>query len=157
MNKFEPDYTPIEMIKMGVFGGSYFHYKPLKKSIFHWRNHVPKRFIHDINREICPLILFTPKVNDVYDKEVNHYKVDCGTSYEDWKMCGWIVNIDPYGWFNWYINYYYGRRCSDDERQITRWLNFKSRNTGMINKYPNSAKIKQNLLHWGINYENLII
>ena len=161
MEKFEADYSPIEMIKMGVFGGSYFHYKPLKVSLFHWHNHVPPRFIEDLN-----IYLQTrnrifqssiPQVNSVYDDQANYYKVNCGSSYEDWKRGGWINKIDPYGWFNWYINYYYGRRCSDDDRQIKRWGNFKSRSVGMLRRYPESSKIKQNLLHWGINHHLAIL
>jgi hypothetical protein len=30
--------------------------------------------------------------------------------------------VDPYGWFQWYCRFYQGRRCSDDGRQISRWL-----------------------------------
>ena len=34
---------------------------------------------------------------------------------------GWISDVDPYGWFQWYCHYYRGRRSSDDARQISRW------------------------------------
>ena len=34
------------------------------------------------------------------------------------KKKGWINYIDPYGWFQWYIKYWLGRRALDDERQI---------------------------------------
>lgn len=38
-----------------------------------------------------------------------------------WESSGWIVESDPYGWFQWYCRFYQGRRCSDDARQISRW------------------------------------
>ena len=43
-----------------------------------------------------------------------------------WNKNGWIKG-DIYGFVEWYINYYYGRRSDDDEYQIKRWLGFKKR------------------------------
>mmetsp|Transcript_36388 Transcript_36388/g.53382 ORF Transcript_36388/g.53382 Transcript_36388/m.53382 type:complete len:191 (-) Transcript_36388:187-759(-) len=34
---------------------------------------------------------------------------------------GWIVQQDPFGWFQWYCRFYVGRRSLDDDRQIARW------------------------------------
>ena len=45
-----------------------------------------------------------------------------GGNLDMWESSGWITNIDPYGWFQWYCRFYLGRRTSDDERQIDRWL-----------------------------------
>jgi hypothetical protein len=45
-----------------------------------------------------------------------------GGNLDMWESSGWITHIDPYGWFQWYCRFYLGRRCSDDERQINRWL-----------------------------------
>ena len=56
-----------------------------------------------------------------YDASVNKYGVHCGTSLRFWENKGWINEIDPYGWFQWYFRYCLSRRFSDDERQITRW------------------------------------
>ena len=55
---------------------------------------------------------------------LNKYQVKSGTSLEFWESKGWIHPIDPYGWVQWYCNFFSGRRCEDDERQIKRWCNF---------------------------------
>ena len=72
----------------------------------------------------------------------------------------WINKQDPYGWFQWYLRYYVGRKSKDDERQIKRWKGIvnrlKSKLIKMIKKagskfddYSISLKIRQILLHWG--------
>ena len=40
---------------------------------------------------------------------------------------GWINEIDPYGWFQWYFRYWLGRRSKDNERQINRRKKIVSR------------------------------
>ena len=73
---------------------------------------------------------------------------------------GWINNIDPYGWFQWYFSYWLGRGLEDDEIQINRWTKivsrFRSKLVKMIkdagskyDDYSISPKIRQILLHWG--------
>ena len=56
-----------------------------------------------------------------YDAKKNKYGVKCGGSLGMWESSGWISDIDPYGWFQWYCRFYLGRRSTDDERQISRW------------------------------------
>ena len=46
-----------------------------------------------------------------YDENVNKYKVKCGGSLEMWETSGWIVEQDPYGWFQWYCRFF----------QVQRW------------------------------------
>ena len=43
-----------------------------------------------------------------------------GTSLRFWGNKGWIIKIDPYGWFQWHFRNWKGRRSEDDERQINR-------------------------------------
>ena len=98
--------------------------------------------------------------SDYYDVSVNKYGVMCGTSLRFWENKGWINEIDPYGFFQWYFRYWLGRRSKDDERQINRWKKIVSRFRGKLVKmirdagskfddYSISPKIRQILLHWG--------
>ena len=101
--------------------------------------------------------------SDYYDRNVNKYSVKCGkcgTSLRFWENKGWINEIYPYSWFQWYFRYWLGRRSKDDERQINRWKGTVSRFRGKLVKmirdagskfddYSVSPKIRQILLHWG--------
>ena len=66
--------------------------------------------------------------SNYYDAGVNKYRVRCGTSLRFWENKGWINKQDPYGWFQCYCRYCYGRCSSDDSRQINRWL-------GIVNRF----------------------
>ena len=150
---FNPNKTPVEVIREGALGGTYCRHiysnvtgKWYKKS---W-----KQFdqIKDIDKKYY--------CSDYYDVSVNIYGVKCRTSLRFWENKGWINEIDPYGWFQWYFRYWLGRRSEDDERQINRWKKIVSRFRGKLVKMIKDAdskfdgysflpKIRQILLHWG--------
>ena len=70
---------------------------------------------------------------------------------------GWINEIDPCGWFQWYFRYWKGRRTKDDKRQISRWKRIVSRFRciliKLIGEGKDSPKIRQVLMHWGYKLE----
>jgi len=164
---FRPNLSPVDVIKMGSFGGTYF--RPIKSQVTnkehknHYKKCLPNKFISSLSKEEIKNKLTRP-FNE-YDISVNKYKVKCGQTLEQWESKNWITQYDPYGWFEWYCNYFYGRRiASEDERQIKRWQNlasnngrFKKRLVNMIKKSNKdyndisiSPVIRQTLQHWAI-------
>ena len=143
---FNPNETPIEVIREGVFGSTYFRdiYSGVNGK---WYKNLWKKFdqLKNIDTKFY--------ASDYYDRKLNKYKVKTETSLRFWENKGWINKMDPYGWFQWYFRYY-GRR------QITRWKKIASRFRGKLVKmikdagskfddYSISPKIRQILLHWG--------
>ena len=150
---FNPNKTPIKIIKEGTFRGTYFRdiYSNINGK---WYRNSWKKF--DFLERIDPKLY----LSNYYDTSVNKYKVKCGTSLRFWENKGWIREEDPYGWFQWYCRYYLGRRSEDDKRQITRRNNIVNRFKGILvkliksknakyNDYSISPNIRQILLHWG--------
>ena len=72
--------------------------------------------------------------SDYYDVSVNKYGVKYRTSPRFWENKGWINEIDPDGWIQWYFRYWLSRRSQDDERQINRWKGIVSRFRGKLVK-----------------------
>lgn len=158
--EFTPNLTPSQMFKMGSFGGTYF--RPIYSSITdkHYKkvhHKFPKSWWRDISED------WLSRPYDQYDKSINKYKVKVGSTLEFWEDHGWITKTDPYGWVQWYCNFYNGRRTDDDERQIKRWLSTAGPNSrfrkwlinqiaskdAKYNDFNISPKIRQTLQHWG--------
>ncbi len=145
---FKPMLTPKEMIKKGIFGGTYF------AEIISFKD-FPEEWFRGVDKNLY--------CSKTYLPEVNFFKIKSGQSQKEWEDAGWIHPDDPRGWFEWYCKYYMGRRHEDDERQIKRWLAFcgpsgRWRNTiyGKIHSSGSAIKesgnisrrIQQSLLHW---------
>jgi hypothetical protein len=58
--------------------------------------------------------------SDEPDGAANRFGVRAGQSLQEWEKAGWIWNGDPRGWAQWYVRFWEGRRCVDDERQVKR-------------------------------------
>tara|TARA_B100000900_G_scaffold320456_1_gene279684 strand:+ start:9651 stop:10205 length:555 start_codon:yes stop_codon:yes gene_type:complete len=157
---FKPNLTPKEIFELGSFGGTY--WRPIKskfyKSILREQHlKYPKSWWKNI-----PDIWLTNKW-DNYDTKINKYKVQVGTTLEFWEEKDWIVSSHPYGWVQWYCDFFSGKRSDDDERQINRWIRTAGPNSRfrrmLINLINNknasfddfsiSPKIRQTLQHWG--------
>lgn len=137
---FTPNLSPREIFLRGSFGGTY--WRPIYSSVTgkQYKNeHKKFSFLSDIDDSIMTL-----PYSD-YNKNINRYGVKVGTTLEYWESKGWITKYDPYGWVQWYCNFYAGRRCPDDLRQIKRWKQIKAR----FGK-KNTPAVLQTLQHWGI-------
>ena len=134
---FKPQLTPKEMLRLGVFGGSYFNKKQIKE--------FPKSWFSKA------------KLSAKFDVTLNRFKVKSGLSREEWIKKGWIFKEDPLGWFQWYCRYKNGRRIQNiDQIQIQRWLNF-TRHVKAIKKNCEEGDLfcrrrqRQAILQWAYN------
>lgn len=134
---FAPSYTPEEMIKLGIFEGTYM--RAIKGLPSKWK--------------AKGKVLRKGQEPDV---SINKYGVKSRLSLSKWKSNGWIMT-DPGGWFEWYCNYFKGRRLgNEDIKQINRWRSFVARHQGAISKAEEKGsqkgkrlKQRQGLLQWG--------
>ena len=158
--EFRPNLTPREIFKLGSFGGTY--WRPIYSNVAKhslkdqhknypasWWKGIPE---NKLTVEWCK-----------YDKTINKYGVKVGTTLDYWELKDWINESNPYGWVQWYCDFYSGKRGSDDERQIKRWLQtagansrFRVRLMKMIveknskcDDFEISPKIRQTIQHWG--------
>eukprot|EP00802_Teleaulax_amphioxeia_P021965 Tamp_22369.p1 GENE.Tamp_22369~~Tamp_22369.p1 ORF type:complete len:213 (+),score=31.97 Tamp_22369:445-1083(+) len=156
---FRPNLTPAQVLKDGAFGGTY--YRKITSA-------VTGQTYEDVHLEF-PAEWFKglpPKAykNSRYRADVNKWQVECGGALDMWESSGWISDIDPYGWFQWYCRFYLGRRSSDDERQISRFNGVAGPKGRFRNQLLNkvvaagarhddpsiSPVIRQTLHHWAV-------
>jgi len=156
--EFKPNLSPKEIFKLGSFGGTYWrpiHSKVVKKNLknvhkkYPWWKGIPENHLSQ----------------SIYDKKINKYGVKVGTTLDFWEGKSWIKKYHPYGWVHWYCDFFSGKRCPDDERQIKRWKGLAGHRgrfmrflvTQILKKgtkkdWDNpeiSPKIRQVLQHWG--------
>ena len=124
---FGANKTPVEVIREGAFGGSYFRdiYSGITGK---WYKNSWKEFdqLENIDQKYY--------CSSHYDVSVNKYGVKCGTSLRLWENMSWINEIDLYHWIQQYFKYWLGRRSEDDERKINRWESIVSRFRGKLVK-----------------------
>ena len=145
---FRPNLSPQEMFEIGIMGGSYFRTICSPRTNKTYKNRYKKyKSLKNIPKyKIC---------GETYNKNINLYRVKSGSSYKEWMESNWInENVDPYGWIEWYINFYEGRRSKDDERQIKRWKLLAGSNGRFYTRKNKTCRILQTLLHWGVIIKN---
>ena len=159
-HEFRPNLTPKQILESGAFGGTYF--RPIYSSITkkNYKNQHSEFLKHGWfdNLDISKLI-----ISETCKPNINKYKVKAGSSLIAWEESNWIKSVDPYGWFQWYCRFFTGRRCEDDERQISRWNKYAGEKSGRyrrrlinmcikkdkkFNDYSVSPVIRQGLLQW---------
>ena len=157
---FTPNLSPRQIFKLGSFGGTY--WRPIystvtNKNYYNAHKGYPKSWWKGIPEKH----LITEWEN--YDININKYNTKVGTTLEFWEKKEWINHRHPYGWVQWYCDFYNGKRSSDDERQIKRWKalagpkgRFRNMLINLIIKKKTSydderisPKIRQTLQHWG--------
>lgn len=131
--EFNPDLSPKEMLKLGIFGGCYF---------YGGYSEYPKDWFKGV------------KVTDKPDAKLNLFEVNASQPLQVWQQKGWIYDDDPRGWVQWYFRYYLGRRIPhEDSRQIKRWKMMKRHITQLQNNctagdWSCRRRQRQALLHW---------
>jgi hypothetical protein len=137
---FRPELTPQQLLELGVFGGKY---------MTDCTAEFPAEWFAEA--KLCP---------QRHDPELNFFGVNASQPLSDWRAKGWIYHEDPRGWFQWYCRYFMGRRCADDQRQITRWRAVR-RHVAQIQKNCRRGdlqcrrKHRQALLHWAYDSRKL--
>lgn len=124
--EFEPFGSPRELLELGIFNGEYFNDCP---------HDIPKHWL----------------ISSGY-----YFGKKASKSRQWWIDRGLITPHDPLGWFQWYLNFYNGRRVSVDQWQIDRWRKFNARHGKQVELHGNGDLMKQNgrrqaLLHWACN------
>lgn len=138
---FEPELTPAEMLRLGVFCGKY---------MTDCRDEFPEEWF------ACAKL--SPARPDC---SLNYFGVRAGRPLREWRANGWIHPEDPRGWFQWYCRYFSGRRLpGEDERQIGRWRAFR-RHGAQVRRHCEPGdpvcrpKQRQALLQWA--YDSRIL
>jgi hypothetical protein len=133
---FNPDLTPPQMLRLGVFAGRY---------MTDARGEFPKSWFTHAK---------LANGRRGRDATLNYFGVDASQPLSVWKKKGWIHEDDPRGWFQWYCRYYMGRRMLDeDQRQIKRWKMIR-RHVRQVEKNCERGDVfcrprqRQALLHW---------
>jgi len=132
--EFKPEFTPKEMLELGVFGGKYMT-DCAKEFPASWYK----------KAKLC---------SEKHDSNLNYFGINASQPLSVWIEKGWIYPDDPRGWFQWYCRYYMGRRLpEEDARQIKRWKAIK-RHIAQIRKNckkgDTSCRVRQRqaVLHW---------
>ena len=137
---FDPEFSPAEMLEMGVFEGKYLNDCVLE---------FPKEWF-------LPAIAADTLCPERPDPLCNYFEIKSRLSLAEWRKNNWIPQItgdpDNRGWFQWYCRYFLGRRIPVlDDVQIKRWRAFK-RHYGAVKKNCDSIecrpKQRQALLQW---------
>ncbi|GMI36892.1 hypothetical protein TrCOL_g13031 [Triparma columacea] len=163
--QFKPNRSPEEVLRGGAFGGTYF--RPIVSAVTNIKYKGSEVVATSCLPEWVKGLEKRVLTSSTYNVGVNRWGAKCGGSLGMWESSGWISEVDPYGWFQWYCRFFAGRRCDDDERQVKRWAALagekgRFRNQ-LIKKILNSGEpigsknvspvVRQTLWHWGMEID----
>jgi len=174
--EFQPNVHPKDIIHSG-FGKTYFrdiYVKELHKDVKNAWKKIPLSWRRGLTKDDLA------RPWSEYDKSFNKFKVKVGATYQFWVSKKWINSrYDTHGWFQWYCNFFRGRRTPDDERQIKRWKGVGSERgrffmsaCRLIIKKANGdialackllkdpkiyPRIRQTLWHWGVEITPILL
>ena len=105
---FGANKTPVEVIREGAFGGTYF------RNIY---SNVNDKWYKKSLKEFNQLKNIDQKYycSDYYNANINKYGIKCRTSLRFQENNDWINEIDPYGWFQQYFRYWLGQEMIKDK------------------------------------------
>ncbi len=132
--RFQPELTPLEMLRLGVFGGKY---------LTDCAEEFPEEWF--AQARLC---------HEEHVPELNYFGVNASLPLSEWRRRGWIHPDDPRGWFQWYCRYWMGRRLpGEDDRQIGRWRAFRRHLAQLQRNCPPMVeecrpRQRQALLNW---------
>ena len=139
--EFCPQLTPLQMLRLGVFGGKY---------MTDCQDEFPKSWFAGARL-----------ASGRRDAALNYFGVNASQPLLVWRRKGWIHPDDPRGWFQWYCRYFMGRRVPDeDHRQIKRWRAMR-RHVTQVQRNCEPGDIfcrkrqRQALLHWAYDSRGL--
>lgn len=140
--EFEPILSPMTMMSLGIFGNAYFG--DLSST--------SKYQLGAERHALFPAYKGSMQFQSSYVDKANWqtalFKKKASSTREWWLDRNLIGDADPLGQFEWYCWYWLGRRIpAYDQHQIKRWLNFRLRQTAMIEK-TRAVGLQQALLHW---------
>jgi hypothetical protein len=137
-DRFNPVFSPQEMLALGVFEGKYLNDDILEYPLEWFTN------------AKVSLLLSDPTVNCMTGSVSRQ-------PLSTWANNGWLCT-DKKGWFQWYCRYYLGRRLgAEDDHQMARWRQF-NRHAGQIRARCTPGDLtqrpvqRQALLQWSYNY-----
>ena len=139
--EFRPELTPMEMLRLGVFGGKY---------MTDCKDEFPRSWF--AGAKLAP---------HRRDSSLNYFGVRASQPLSEWRKKGWLHPDDPRGWFQWYCRYYMGRRLpGEDARQIKRWKAIR-RHVRQVQRNCEPGDLncrkrqRQALLHWAYDSREL--
>jgi len=163
---FQPNRSPEEVLRGGAFGGTYF--RPIVSAVTNIKYTGAEAVSTSCAPEWVKGVEKRLLTSSTYNASVNRWAAKCGGSLGMWESSGWISDVDPYGWFQWYCRFFQGRRTDDDDRQVKRWSALAGQKgrfrNQLIKKIINSGEpigsakvspvVRQTLWHWGLEIDD---